>query len=95
MLPALPEELRRHLAGPFRGLVLVGPPSSGKTTLLRSVSALLSRQGKKTTVVDERMEIWPCGAFGFAGQVPLHGMYSAAAPSARGSFRRFAAWGRR
>lgn len=72
VLPALPEELRRHLAGPFRGLVLVGPPSSGKTTLLRSVSALLSRQGKKTTVVDERMEIWPCGAFGFAGQVPLH-----------------------
>lgn len=72
LLPALPGEVRRHLAGPFRGLILIGPPSSGKTTLLRSVSALLSGQGKKVTVVDERMEIWPCGAFGFAGQVPLH-----------------------
>lgn len=68
----LPAPLRDHILGPFRGLVLVGPPGSGKTTLLRGVSALLSRAGKKTAVVDERMEIWPCGSGGFASPVPLH-----------------------
>ena len=72
VLPALPGELRDHLLGPFRGLVVVGPPGSGKTTLLRSVSALLSRAGKKVSVVDERMEIWPCDAAGFAAPVPLN-----------------------
>ncbi len=68
----LPASLRDHILGPFRGLVLVGPPGSGKTTLLRGVSALLSRAGKKVAVVDERMEIWPCGTSGFAAPVPLH-----------------------
>ena len=68
----LPAPLRDHLLGPFRGLVLVGPPGSGKTTLLRGVSALLSRAGKKVAVVDERMEIWPCGPGGFAAPVPMH-----------------------
>lgn len=68
----LPAQLRDHLLGPFRGLVLVGPPGSGKTTLLRGVSALLSRAGKKVAVVDERMEIWPCGPGGFAAPVPMH-----------------------
>ena len=68
----LPAELRDHLLGPFRGLVLAGPPGSGKTTLLRGVSALLSRAGKKVAVVDERQEIWPCTAEGFAASAPLH-----------------------
>lgn len=68
----LPAALRDHLLGPFRGLVLVGPPGSGKTTLLRSVSALLSRAGRKVAVVDERMEIWPCSVGGFAAPAPLH-----------------------
>lgn len=70
--PDLPAELRDHILGPFRGLAIVGPPGSGKTTLLRSVSALLSRAGKKVSVVDERMEIWPCDAAGFAAPVPLN-----------------------
>ena len=52
--------------------MLVGPPGSGKTTLLRSISALLSRAGRKVSVVDERMEIWPCAPGGFAAPVPLH-----------------------
>lgn len=70
--PILPVEIRQHLMGDFRGLVLVGAPGSGKTTLLRSISALLSSYGKKVSIVDERMEIWPCGPQGFAAPVPLH-----------------------
>lgn len=67
----LPEPLLSHLNSPgFRGLILIGPPGSGKTTLLRAVSSELSRQQKKVSVVDERVEIWPCGPFGFAGPVP-------------------------
>lgn len=67
----LPKPLMEHLDSPtFRGLILIGPPGSGKTTLLRAVSAQLSQQKKKVSVVDERMEIWPCGPFGFAGDVP-------------------------
>lgn len=67
----LPAQLLNHLESPaFRGLILIGPPGSGKTTLLRAVSAQLSRQKQKVSVVDERMEIWPCGPFGFAGEVP-------------------------
>lgn len=72
ILPALPQTIAQHLKGPFRGLMLIGPPGSGKTTLLRSISALLSGYGKKVSIVDERMEIWPCGPQGFASPVPLH-----------------------
>ena len=67
----LPEVLQNHLSSTaFRGIILIGPPGSGKTTFLRSVSKVLSDNGKKISVIDERMEIWPCGPFGFAGEVP-------------------------
>lgn len=73
ILCSIPLPLKRHLESPeFRGMVLIGPPGSGKTTLLRTLSNLLSDEGKKVAVVDERMEIWPCGPFGFAGNVPLN-----------------------
>ena len=39
-----------------RGVLLVGPPSSGKTTLLRDVARQFSCRGIKTLVVDERGE---------------------------------------
>ncbi len=37
--------------------LLVGEPSSGKTTLLRDVAATLAARGKRVAVVDERGEI--------------------------------------
>ena len=38
------------------GILLVGPPCSGKTTFLRDISRLISEK-RKTVIVDERMEI--------------------------------------
>lgn len=67
---ALPEELRRVLAEGFRGLVLAGPPGSGKTTLLRAAAGWLCAAGRTVTVVDERCELFPCGAQGFAFPPP-------------------------
>lgn len=39
------------------GVLIVGPPSSGKTTLLRDIARLLSLKLTKVTVIDERGEI--------------------------------------
>ncbi len=41
----------------FRGLLIIGPPNCGKTTLLRDVIKNLSIKGKKVAVIDERGEI--------------------------------------
>lgn len=58
---ALPPELCRALEGHFIGMLLVGEPDSGKTTLLRSAAAFLAGEGRTVTVVDERQEVWPEG----------------------------------
>lgn len=42
--------------------VLVGPPSCGKTTLLRDAASLLAARGRRVTVVDERGELSAEGA---------------------------------
>ena len=40
-------------------VILAGPPSSGKTTLLRDLVRLLSNDGNSVAVIDERREIAP------------------------------------
>ena len=56
----LPCEIRRIL-GDFSGILIVGPPCSGKTTILKSISELISSDYyfgfRKTVVVDERYEM--------------------------------------
>lgn len=39
------------------GLLLVGPPACGKTTLLRELARLLSESGRRVCVIDERGEL--------------------------------------
>lgn len=52
------EELVRHTGGQLDRLLLVGAPSSGKTTLLRDMVRCM--KGKKVVVVDSRGEIAAC-----------------------------------
>lgn len=54
------------------GLIFAGAPGSGKTSLLRTAAAELSRTGKNVAVVDERCEIAPVEHNGFCGEMPLH-----------------------
>ena len=53
---------RRMLAGGYPvNTLLVGPPSAGKTTLLRDLALGLAARGYRVTVVDERGELsGPC-----------------------------------
>jgi len=39
------------------GLLIAGPPGSGKTTLVRAVSKLLSERGERVALIDERGEM--------------------------------------
>lgn len=55
----LPVELGRALQGHFTGLLLVGEPDSGKTTLLREIACTLAARGRAVAVVDERRELFP------------------------------------
>ena len=55
----LPKELADALQGHFIGMLLVGEPDSGKTTLLRSIAMELVRQEKLVSVIDERRELFP------------------------------------
>lgn len=55
----LPEELRSLLEQKLTGVLLIGEPDSGKTTLLRSIAQALAAQDKTVCVIDERREICP------------------------------------
>ena len=57
--------------GGLSGLLLVGPPSSGKTTLLRDLAIGLAQDGCRVAVVDERGEI--AGVEGLRGCDVLRG----------------------
>ena len=56
---SLPEKLKALLEQTLTGMILIGEPDSGKTTLLRSMAGQLATQGKVVCVVDERREIYP------------------------------------
>lgn len=55
----LPEELRSLLEQRLTGVLLIGEPDSGKTTLLRSIAQALAAQDKTVCIIDERREICP------------------------------------
>ena len=55
------DELLREVGEDTSGLLIAGPPSSGKTTILRDLARQLSLRGKKVVVIDERGELG--GAF--------------------------------
>lgn len=57
----LPVQLCRALQGHFTGLLLVGEPDSGKTTLLRGIAYYLASRGVGVAVLDERKELFPEG----------------------------------
>lgn len=40
-----------------KGILIAGPPCSGKTTLLRDIARTVGNEGKNVCIVDERMEI--------------------------------------
>ena len=55
----LPDTLRELLHRHFVGLLIVGEPGSGKTTVLRQVALELAGQEMPVTVIDERQEVFP------------------------------------
>lgn len=58
---ALPEMLVQVLEQHFTGLLLIGEPGSGKTTVLRQIAAVLAQKQRLVAVVDERSELFPPG----------------------------------
>ncbi len=75
------EELMRHAAD---GLLIAGAPGSGKTTILRGCSRILSKQGRRVAVVDERRELWPVGENGFFEPPPQNCDLLSGYPKAQG-----------
>lgn len=68
----LEDKLQRLLQTSQSGVLIAGEPGSGKTTVLRQIMQLLSILGKRTSVVDERMELAPVGNHGFLYEIPLY-----------------------
>ncbi len=75
------EELMRHAE---EGILIAGAPGSGKTTMLRSCSRILSQQGKRIAVVDERRELWPVSEWGFSSAPPQNCDLLSGYPKAEG-----------
>jgi stage III sporulation protein AA len=64
----LPPVLCEILQGHFTGLLVVGEPDSGKTTLLREIARSLAGQNRAVAVIDEREELFPVR--GRLGELP-------------------------
>ena len=67
---AEPEAWRQLLAAPRPRVLIAGPPGSGKTTVLRALAQLLSAQGRRVAVLDERCELFPVAGDGFCFAQP-------------------------
>ncbi len=70
----LPPELIQILQTSFSALMIAGEPGSGKTTLLRSMVRFFSLQNTLCTVIDERSEIFPPGAYNSSGCDCIQGL---------------------
>lgn len=64
------EAVRQLLNDPLRGILILGAPGTGKTTLLRACLKVLSDSGIRTAVVDERFELAPVSDTGFIETPP-------------------------
>ena len=64
------EAVRQLLNDPLRGILILGAPGTGKTTLLRACLKVLSDSGIRTAVVDERFELAPVSDAGFIETPP-------------------------
>ena len=66
------------------GVLIAGAPGSGKTTMLRSCSRILSGQGRRVAVVDERRDLWPVSESGFSEPPPQNCDLLSGYPKAQG-----------
>lgn len=57
-----PNELKNLLCIPQIGLLIIGMPSSGKTTVLKGIISQLSDFGTRVSVIDERCELLPANS---------------------------------